>query len=125
MQTLHLQDLGGAGHDGFEEASPGTHVEERRYVRGGHSAALEEEMWAPIAEFVLTGVVPHEIPDLVKTQSPLVNIPAKGAPLLWVGLIAMVVWIGFGVSNLFGAEWLNTLAVVAYTWLVFRVLTRL
>ena len=45
LGKLGVRDLGGAGHDGFKDAGA---VSQVRYVRGGHSAALEEVHWDEI-----------------------------------------------------------------------------
>lgn len=49
----NIQDLGGAGHLGFEDASAKNERYGIEYVVGTHSAAREEEMWDAIARFVI------------------------------------------------------------------------
>ncbi len=125
IQMLRLQDLGSAGHDGFsgKKAKPGL-LSQVRYVRGGHGAALVEPNWSAIARFVLKGDC-GEIPSEIKAerQSPLVALPGSVAPLIWVGLLTLAVWIGYGIWTLDLAEWLRTLLFVAYLWGIWKVVT--
>ncbi len=60
---LRFMDVGGAGAFGFHDAqvpevSGPLGLTEVRFVDGGHSAAIDEEFWPEIAEFVLSGKVP-------------------------------------------------------------------
>jgi alpha-beta hydrolase superfamily lysophospholipase len=102
LQILRLQDLGGAGFDGFvnapstvsaaaridpERILEGQRVQDVEYVSGRHSAALDEGHWQDIARFVFDGDAP---PHQVTTRSPLVVAAAHGAVLFWL-LIAMFV----------------------------------
>ncbi len=51
-------DLGSAGHNGFvpaTEAPENSRLLEVRFVEGGHSAALSEEHWEAIAQFICEG----------------------------------------------------------------------
>ena len=52
LEKLRLQDLGGAGHAGFEA----NNVANVRHVSGGHGAALSEDTWDEMAEFILENV---------------------------------------------------------------------
>jgi len=49
----NLQDLGGAGHVGFNDASKEGPVYSIKYAIGAHSAGKHEALWDDIAEFVL------------------------------------------------------------------------
>jgi len=89
LETFPIQDLGSAGHDGFEQAHPGRPVRwyhelgnllgitashttqkppslhELARVRGHHNAALDEHNWRAIATFVVEGTepkIPNETP---------------------------------------------------------------
>ena len=87
LQTLRLQDLGGAGHDGFD-----CDLDELRdveYVSGRHSAALDERHWADIARFVVDGTWPTAEAGPEK-RSTLVRVAGGVAPALWV-LLAIIV----------------------------------
>jgi hypothetical protein len=56
LQALRFPDLGGAGYGGFQP--PSSDVVQVKYVPGSHSAALREEYWEEIADFVLYGIDP-------------------------------------------------------------------
>ncbi|WP_280153088.1 hypothetical protein [Piscinibacter sp. XHJ-5] len=79
FEFLHLRwlDVGGAGAFGFRDAEPppsvakplpnestSPHVElsEFRFVPGGHGAAISEQFWPEIAEFVVLGKQPDRRP---------------------------------------------------------------
>ena len=80
LQTLHWQDLGSAGHDGFQVESP--LLQQAKFVRGGHSAALEEANWDAIADFVVSG--PAALPP-----GPVAP-PLGGTRNHWVSTIGQV-----------------------------------
>ncbi len=87
MQMLNWQDLGGAGHRGFQS----NQVNQIQYVKGAHSAALHEDNWNAIADFVIEGK-PIEPPAQIKQgkQSFLVSTIGKVAPLLWLSIIYLL-----------------------------------
>jgi len=91
MQMLNWQDLGGAGHRGFESDQ----VNQIRYAKGAHSAALHEDNWDEIAKFVITGKT-DGLPATIKEgkQSFWVSAVSKVAPLLWLGVIYLLYLIG-------------------------------
>lgn len=63
FQRLGILELGSAGHDGFN--APATlPLANRRFVAGGHGAALTEELWDNIARFVVAG-------ELAETPAPV------------------------------------------------------
>ena len=127
LQELRVQDLGSAGHDGFAAAASHAGVFEldRRYVVGGHSAALGEAMWDCIAKFVLDGqFVPPPDAVLSRSQAWYVYYPAKVAPLLWlvgIAVLSLPLWWLLQVDM---AQWTKTLLVALYLWLIWAVLTR-
>jgi hypothetical protein len=45
--------LGSAGHDGFALAAHTPNVYQLTFVKGGHGAAVEEDVWKTIAGFVV------------------------------------------------------------------------
>ncbi len=57
FQTLESLDIGSGGHDGFSWLAK----HQIKYIKGGHSAALKEQLWDAIAQFIVHGDV-HEIP---------------------------------------------------------------
>jgi pimeloyl-ACP methyl ester carboxylesterase len=91
MQMVNWQDLGGAGHRGFESDK----VNQIRYAKGAHSAALHEDNWDEIAKFVVSGKI-DGLPATIKEgkQSFLVSAISKVAPLLWLGIIYLLYLIG-------------------------------
>jgi hypothetical protein len=88
FQLIRLQDLGGAGHDGFF-AEPG-HVKDVEYVTGRHNAAIDERHWDEFAAFVLTGTAPSSMLT-VGARAPWVVIAGHAAPLIWLVLAAIIV----------------------------------
>lgn len=124
FQFIGLQDIGSAGHDGFDEEIEGT-VEDRRFVRGGHAAALDERNWDAIAHFIVTGDVPNVPEELRATRRAFwVEVP---------GFCPLIVWIIIIVLLLLGARTIfvhvadpaaRTLAIIAYLWAIWQVLTR-
>ena len=133
LQTLHVQDLGSAGHDGFAVAAkhPKVYELDREYVLGGHSAALKEAIWDSIAEFILKGqfepppgATLSGKPTLSDKQAWWVSYPAKVAPLLWVVgalILAAILW---GLLKIDLAQWVKTLVIVSYFWVIWTVLTK-
>jgi pimeloyl-ACP methyl ester carboxylesterase len=125
LQTLHLQDLGSAGHDGFRPTSL-PDKQQIRYVKGGHGAAVEEQLWASIAEFIVYGNVPELSEDLrVDKRVPLVAIGGVLSPLIWLLLIILVGVVGVGVWAIVWPEWLKSGALLLYIAFVWTVITRL
>lgn len=123
LQTVRLQDLGSAGHDGFFAIPSGHQV---CYVAGGHSAALREDFWDSIAHFVVHGR-PGPLPSGLVRDEPSRALRALGwaSPLLWLVLIGGLVWGGLGIWGLDLDEAVRTLFLVGYTGLVWIVVTRL
>ena len=92
LQTLRLQDLGGAGHDGFD-----CHLDELQdveYVSGRHGAALDERHWADMARFVVDGTWPTAEAGPEK-RSTLVRIAGGVGPVLWVLLAVLALAPGY------------------------------
>lgn len=126
LQTLDVQDLGSAGHDGFEQGGAKPPVlQPVMYVIGGHSAALHESMWDSIARFVITGELVEPPASLLSAkQSWWVRYPAKVAWMIWV-IIAVVLVLGLvWLLRLPLDEWLKTVLVLAYLAAIWTVLTR-
>ena len=82
FQVLRLQDLGGAGHDGF--ANEPAAVTDIEYVAGRHSAALDEQHWQDMAAFVLDGPPPDR---RVRKRDVWVQAAGHLAPLVWLTLL--------------------------------------
>src|SRR5207248_2704648 len=116
FQSLRLQDLGSAGYDGFDRKNESTGVNQVRFVKGRHGAALSEDNWDDIARFIVHG----EAPDLAHFPHKR-SLPAKLLgwlwPLGWLGIICLVA-LGFVIPILLIRD--PTIRTVAIgTWLIF------
>lgn len=122
MQMLNWQDLGGAGHRGFQSPM----VSQIQYVKGAHSAALHEDNWDAIADFVIEGksIEPPE-PIKQSQQSFLVSAIGKVAPLLWLGIIYLLYLIGRQFwPDLSGEQWRGVVFSALYVAGILLVLTK-
>jgi pimeloyl-ACP methyl ester carboxylesterase len=121
IEMFKIQDLGSAGHDGFDAP-----INQIKYVKGKHSAALDEKHWDAIAEFVVTGEKPNVVEDkLAQRQNKIFAFLAMIAPILWViGLIGLFS-IGHWLSGATKSETINTLMVLGFCWMIWTVITRL
>lgn len=122
MQMLNWQDLGGAGHRGFRSPM----VNQIQYVKGAHSAALHEDNWDAIADFVIEGK-PVEPPEPIKQsqQSFLISAIGKVAPLLWLGIIYLLYLIGRQFwPDLSGEQWRGVVFSALYVAGILLVLTK-
>lgn len=120
LQILGWQDLGSAGHDGFDDAV----AKNEKYIVGSHSAALNEKMWDSIAEFVVNGsFLPSQ--DFVKNKRYwLVEYLAYVAPVILVLIGVLLVYIFIVLLRLRIREWKKTLIIVAYLSFIWNVLTK-
>ncbi|MEZ4705846.1 MAG: hypothetical protein R3A44_01490 [Caldilineaceae bacterium] len=122
FQLLHLQDLGSAGHDGFDQDKLSRYQVE--YVRGGHNAAIREKHWEDIAHFIVYGELNRAITES-DHRSPWIVIGGILSPLIWLALILLVVLGGVSLwQNLPIDEWAKTLVLVLYAGLVWTVVTK-
>ncbi len=127
LQTVGIQDLGSAGHDGFALANTDGPVQElpATFIVGGHSAALQEQMWDATAGFVLDGtfVLPADV-QVSSVRNPWIALPASVAPLIWA-VIAVLVGLGFyWLVTLQVREWQKTVALILYCAFIWTVLTK-
>jgi hypothetical protein len=128
LQTVGIQDLGSAGHDGFNvPTSQGAVIQPpHTYIVGGHSAAIQEAMWDSIAEFVMTGEFQAPPCELQSTkQARWVAWPARVAPLIWVVIAALLAWVLYELVSVEMREWAKTLAILMYLAVVWAVLTKI
>jgi alpha-beta hydrolase superfamily lysophospholipase len=102
MGMLH-DDVGGAGFDGFADEQ----VINFRYMKGKHSAALVEENWNNIANFIVTGNVPtnasYNSDIYLKERTSMQKIFEKlsnFSGLLWIAAIFLVVLVGWKVNSI-------------------------
>ncbi|KRA02088.1 MAG: esterase/lipase family protein [Achromobacter sp.] len=127
MQRIQWQDVGGAGHYGFSKQEPGLYQlpPPNRYVSGGHSAALDENSWDSIAEFVLDGsfVLSPKLP-VQREHARWVAAGAVCAPFLWLLIAAILIGGGWLIVQLDISEWLKTLTLSAYIGLIWFALTK-
>ena len=123
LQSLQVQDLGSAGHDGFDDPAV-IELSGYPYVKGGHSAAIEERMWDAVAEFILyekLDAVPSD--ELSKDQNLWVKIPGYFPFIIWILIIAFLVFIARKIMALNVSEWLRTVYVIGYFGLILTVLS--
>lgn len=125
LQSIGVQDLGSAGHDGFNVASDQGPIQELpNYVVGYHSAALQEAMWDGIAEYVLTGEFKSpEGAEMAETQKWWVAGPAHVAPLLWIIIALLIGWGFHSLWRMQVREWRKTIYIVASCLLLWIILT--
>jgi pimeloyl-ACP methyl ester carboxylesterase len=137
MEMVGLQDLGSAGHDGFVQIGGAAKGVQVTYVRGDHSAALKEEHWDDIAHFIINGTVPDDIAHFIAScddpikaenlfkhkQSKWVRQIGKVAPAVWVLILVITAFIGWGIA--YGVEdpfW-RGIVLVGYFWSLYKILT--
>jgi pimeloyl-ACP methyl ester carboxylesterase len=127
FETFGWQDLGGAGYFGFVSADEIAElIQPEEYLVGGHSAAIKELMWESIANFVISGDFgfPKEVK---KSKKPAwwVYYPGKVA---WIILLMGAFVLGLILYLIIRwntkKQWKKTLAIVAYVWAVFLLLTK-
>ena len=117
-------DLGSAGHNGFvpaTEAPENSRLLEVRFVEGGHSAALSEEHWEAIAQFICTDDIAE--PRKGGAQRRSVVFLGKYPWVLWVAILALLSLVTLGLWQI-PFEWLRTLALLGFWWAVVKILTR-
>lgn len=143
FQMLGWQDLGSAGHDGFAQAKqenapadiakpdstvqdrPGPRLREDHYVKGTHDAALKEEHWDVIAQFILDGQAPTSC-DLLGERSSFVVGLGRNAPLISFMIVAALLVIGAVLLVLAGRGWEHSrwaLAFAAYLAIIWKIAT--
>ncbi len=124
FEVLRLSDLGAAGHDGFDPEFAGDGVEQRTFVAGGHSAALEERYWDAIAAFVLGEDAPLPVP-VEQRRKWWVEYPGRFAPAVIAGLGALLAAPLRLITRLPWSPGRRAVAGAGYVAAVWRVLTRL
>ena len=125
LEQLGWQDLGSAGHNGFvqaKSASGNLPFSEVRFVEGGHSAALSEELWDGIAQFICKGT-PPKLRKVVETQTASVLFLGRYPLMLWVAILVALGEIAVGIWQV-PSEWFRTLLLIAYGWAVVMILTQ-
>ncbi|TBD04589.1 hypothetical protein ELH21_09375 [Rhizobium leguminosarum] len=100
------QDLGGAGHNGFEDKQ----AVNVRYIDGSHGAALASEHWREMSDFIFTGDVPSQ--GLVTEQDCSVKRLGAWAPFICVFLVVAVVLVFLAILMQFSPANLGWLALL-------------
>jgi hypothetical protein len=127
MQRFGVQDLGGAGHLGFERQDSRVinAPSGGRLVAGGHGTAVEEHAWRAIGSFVAQGKLDETGLPVVNEHTPLADWAGKWGGVVW-GAIAGVLLLGFWLLLRWRVrESIKTLGLVAYLGLIWSVLTGL
>ena len=127
LEMLGFQDLGSAGHDGFQVAEELQDLHEPDdYVTGGHGAALQEDMWNGIAKFILTGKPVESDSGILFSENQNYLVKAFGFfPLVVWLVIAAILFFGFyKILKLKIGEWQKTLIIVGYLFFIWTVITR-
>ncbi len=120
LQDMGLQDVGSAGYDGFRNL-PDVN---KGYVIGGHGAAVDEAWWDAIAEFVVKGTYAQPPGASVLAQPEWwVRYPAIVSWSIWIIIALVLLGLFYCILRLPFREWQKTLAVVAYLFLIWTVLT--
>lgn len=88
--------LGSAGHSGFDQFRRKTTdaLQEVHYVRGAHSAGVEESQWDDIAHFIVHGTLQpgqEQDKDYAKRQSFWVRYLLGPFAPLWLAILAAIV----------------------------------
>jgi pimeloyl-ACP methyl ester carboxylesterase len=115
FEQLRIQDLGSAGHDGFDPVTSG--VMQVRYVRGGHSAALGEEHWNDIARFVVYGTPVTAAGE----QDPVVKFFGIAPPVVWAVIIGILGTLAWCIHFIHSPE-KRTIVFIGYLWLIWKLL---
>jgi pimeloyl-ACP methyl ester carboxylesterase len=128
IEWWKAMDLGGAGFDGFQDAGRHPNITQpESFANGCHSAAIVESQWPHIADFIVEGTIPPELP-------PAAFVPSRVPSLVrlansHVGLIGLAVIFGLMVPSF--VVWLTAcspavmaLSLVAYVLVLKFVITR-
>jgi pimeloyl-ACP methyl ester carboxylesterase len=120
LERMRLQDLGGAGHNGFTAPTEINF----RYVKGGHGACLAKDRWHEMADFALSGNYPSK-PHPPPPQSKVTAWLGRLAPLIWFVLAALIFGIGAALLLPLGTKGaIVGLSFALYLYLVYVILTR-
>jgi pimeloyl-ACP methyl ester carboxylesterase len=122
-EMVNLQDLGSAGHNGFRISHP--KVFQTKFVLGGHSCAREENNWTDIAEFIVSkDPRPGPNPVAVATQNSVVVALGRTAPVWWLVIVALLLFLGWLAFWTGGRIHHPVLAVLAYAWLIWQIVSK-
>jgi pimeloyl-ACP methyl ester carboxylesterase len=134
FQFLGGKDLGSAGHDGFALAAHTPNVYQLTFVKGGHGAAVEEDVWKTIASFVVNDPSDTK-PEFAlqrRWRNWIVLLLGLFPPLIWLALAGVLVagWLGLYhaiailVPDPSWASFFVGLSLALYLLLLWRIVTR-
>lgn len=109
-EQLGISDLGRSGSDGFKPHLP---VDQHKWVGGGHNAAIKEDTWQSIAEFIVKGRS-APAPELKPAPSRVVSVLSAGASVCWLLLVCAVA----GLFWLVLFVWPDSWKAVSNWWLM-------
>jgi alpha-beta hydrolase superfamily lysophospholipase len=133
FETLHAQDLGSAGHNGFLDDVG--HVDSlRSFFRGGHGAAIVPENHDSVAQFVLADdavdVTFNKDIKLNNLQTCVTGATLVDRQPVWVVLVSRLCWavclsvllLAYGLGLLLTASWPLALLPHPWNWVVYILL---
>ncbi len=141
LEILGISDLGGAGHYGFlleertspyqycstfdDRVGPECDLINKGLVKGGHSAALSEDNWESIAEFVVNGEI-EELEGELKAEEHhfLLRLTAPIAPVIWLLIATLIFYIGKKLLIVKLSEWKKTVLFLSYVFFLWTILTK-
>jgi pimeloyl-ACP methyl ester carboxylesterase len=133
LQPWRRANLGAAGHDGFDEASPDGPVYQIKYIVGSHGAGHEEPYWDESALFINSGEKPPRCKPPIPVASrqnrlwraagaiSFILFPIAAAIVVGIGLF--ILWSIVRSSNIYEAVGL-TAAFFLYLFAVYLTVTR-
>ena len=122
------------GHDGFALAEHTPNVYQLTFVKGGHGAAVEEDVWKTIANFVVND--PSDTKPALARQRRwrnwIVLLLGLFPPLIWLALAGVLVAIWLGLYHAIAilvpdpswASFFVGLSLALYLLLLWRIVTR-
>jgi pimeloyl-ACP methyl ester carboxylesterase len=130
FELLRIQDLGTAGFDGFADQDPAS-LWQVCYVKGDHGAALREEHWDDIADFIVKPVTEsHPLPQPLPQpegfpQSWWMRIVSQWPPLVWAIILALLTGVGWLIAWIAPNDIIRTAALLLYLKVLWEIVTRL
>jgi predicted esterase len=143
FEKLTWMDLGGAGFDGFKEMNqfdrPAS-LQPVQYVIGTHSAAMNEDNWSAIANFIIKGELKEPpLSMYTRERNKLDKLYGRLVFVIWPAIILSVVglyWLVFQASQSLAKNGLEIsmidskipieflLAPIITCWIVYRIVSK-
>jgi len=122
FQTLHLQDLGSGGFDGFTTLGATSQL---KYIKGGHGAATNEMYWDEIAEFLVNGQFSSVFKNLATpTRTKFMKLLGTSVPIPFLILIAIIIFGAWLIFH-FTSYWSSiVLFLLLYFFVIWKVITK-